>query len=47
LFWVASRPEQAISCSQAGGSLKADSVGVWWSSMPYEKRIQYVAFVDN
>ena len=47
MFWVASRPEQAISWSQAGGSLKADSAGVWWSSMPYEKRIQYVAFVDN
>ena len=47
LFWVASRPGQAISWSQAGGSLKADSAGVWWSSMPYEKRIQYVAFVDN
>ena len=47
LFWLASRPGQAISWSQAGGSLKADSAGVWWSSMPYEKRIQYVAFVDN
>ena len=47
LFWLASRPDQAISWSQAGGSLKADSAGVWWSSMPYEKRIQYVAFVDN
>ena len=47
LFWLDSRPGQAISWSQAGGSLKADSAGVWWSSMPYEKRIQYVAFVDN
>ena len=47
LFWLASRPGQAISWSQAGGSLKADSAGVWWSSMPYEKRIQYVAFIDN
>jgi len=47
LFWLASRPGQAISWSQAGGSLKADSAGVWWSSMPYEKRIQYVSFVDN
>ena len=47
IFWLASRPGQAISWSQAGGSLKADSAGVWWSSMPYEKRIQYVAFVDN
>ena len=47
MFWLSSRPGQAISWSQAGGSLKADSAGVWWSSMPYEKRIQYVAFVDN
>ena len=47
LFWLASRPGQAISWSQAGGSLKADSAGVWWSSMPFEKRIQYAAFVDN
>ena len=47
LFWLDSRPAQAISWSQAGGSLKADNAGVWWSSMPFEKRIQYVAFVDN
>ena len=47
LFWLDSRPAQAISWSQAGDSLKADNAGVWWSSMPYEKRIQYVAFVDN
>ena len=47
LFWLASRPGQAISWSQAGGSLRADSAGVWWVSMPYEKRIQYVSFVDN
>jgi len=47
LFWLASRPEQALVWSQAGGSLKADSAGVWWSSMPYEKRIDYVAFIEN
>ncbi|HHP7242649.1 MAG TPA: GTP-binding protein [Cyclobacteriaceae bacterium] len=47
LFWLASRPEQALVWSQAGGSLKADSAGVWWSSMPYEKRIQYIAFIEN
>ncbi len=47
LFWLASRPEQALVWSQAGGSLKADSAGVWWSSMPYGKRIQYRAFVEN
>ena len=47
LFWIASRPDQALVWSQAGGSLKADSAGVWWSSMPYESRIQQLAFVEN
>ncbi len=47
LFWLASRPEQALVWSQAGGSLKADSAGVWWSSMSYEKRTRYAAFVEN
>jgi len=47
LFWLASRPEQALVWSQAGGSLKADNAGVWWSSMPYDKRIQYMSFVEN
>jgi len=47
MFWIASRPEQALIWGQAGGSLRADSAGVWWCSMPYQKRIQYLAFVDN
>lgn len=47
LFWLASRPDQALVWSQAGGSLKADSAGVWWSSMPFEQRIQYPGFVEN
>ena len=47
LFWLDSRPEQAISWSQAGGSLRADSAGVWWGSMPFEKRIEQQAFVEN
>lgn len=47
IFWIASRPEQALTWGQAGGSLRADSAGVWWCSMPYQKRIQYLAFVDN
>ena len=42
-----SRPEQALVWGQAGGSLKADSAGVWWCSMPFERRIQYTAFIDN
>jgi len=47
LFWLASRPEQALIWGQAGGSLKADSAGVWWISMPLQQRVQYLAFTDN
>ena len=47
LFWIASRPEQALIWGQAGGSLKADSAGVWWSSMPFEKRSRYMSFIEN
>ena len=35
LFWLASRPNDAINWSQAGGSLRAEPAGVWWCSMPY------------
>lgn len=47
LFWLASRPEQALIWSQAGGSLKADTAGVWWCSMPFQKRIDHLSFVEN
>jgi G3E family GTPase len=47
LFWLASRPDQALIWSQAGGSVKADSAGVWWSSMPFEQRSQYLGFIEN
>ena len=47
LFWLASRPDQAISWSQAGGSLRADSAGVWWGSMPFKKRFEHPSFVQN
>jgi len=47
LFWLASRPNDAIVWSQAGGSLRADKAGVWWSSMPMRERMQYAAFVHN
>lgn len=47
LFWLGSRPEQALSWGQAGGSLRADSAGVWWCSMPYEQRSRYVSFIEN
>ena len=47
LFWLASRPEQALIWGQAGGSLRAESAGVWWASMPFEERMQYPPFVHN
>ena len=47
LFWLASRPDQALIWSQAGGSLKADSAGVWWGSMSFDKRFQQRAFIEN
>ncbi|BAV05295.1 GTPase, G3E family [Filimonas lacunae] len=47
LFWLASRPDDAINFSQAGGSLRAENAGVWWCSMPYQQRIQYAAFLEN
>ena len=37
----------STNLSQAGGSLKADSAGVWWCSMPFEKRTQYLSFIEN
>ena len=47
LFWLASRPQQALVWGQAGGSLKADSAGVWWSSMSFNERTQNNVFLDN
>ena len=47
LFWLSSRPGQAMVWSQGGGSLRADSAGVWWSSMSFEKRTQFASFVEN
>lgn len=47
LFYIASRKDQAISWSQAGGSLKADPVGVWWASMPFKERTRYASYHEN
>jgi G3E family GTPase len=47
LFWIASRKDDALNWSQAGGSLRADKAGVWWSSMPFAERIRYTGFVDH
>ena len=47
LFWLASRPNDAINFSQAGGSSRLERAGVWWISMPFNERINYQSFVDN
>ena len=47
LFWIASRPDQALIWGQAGGSIRTDSAGVWWCSMPFSKRIHFLSFIEN
>jgi G3E family GTPase len=47
LFWLASRPDDAINFSQAGGSSRLEKAGVWWASMPYAERITYQSFAEN
>jgi len=47
LFWMASRKDDALNWSQAGGSLRAEKAGIWWCSMPYKQRTQYISFVEN
>ena len=47
LFWIASRPDQALNWSQAGGSMKAEGAGVWWASMPFSERMKFQNFMDN
>ena len=47
MFWLASRPNDAINFSQAGGSSRLEKAGVWWTSMPYAERIKYQSFADN
>ncbi len=47
LFWLGSRPDQAISWSQAGGSLRAEPAGVWWASLPRIDRYAHPAYQEN
>lgn len=47
LFWLASRREEALNFSQAGGSSRLETAGVWWISMSYFERIQFESYVAN
>jgi G3E family GTPase len=45
LFWLASRPNQALNWGQAGGSLRAESAGSWWAAIANPE--QHPAFMEN
>ena len=47
LFWLLSRPDDALNFSQAGGSSRLEKAGVWWSSMPFEERMRHPSFDHN
>ncbi|WP_113653210.1 GTP-binding protein [Pedobacter namyangjuensis] len=44
LFYTADQQYQAMNFSQAGGSSKLESAGLWWCSMPFAERMQYSDF---
>ncbi len=47
LFWLASRPAEALNFSQAGGSSRMEKAGIWWCSIPYAERLKYQSFSEN
>ncbi|MCL4131287.1 UNVERIFIED_CONTAM: hypothetical protein GTU68_049331 [Idotea baltica] len=47
IFWLASRPAQALLWSQAGGSLKAGSFGRWWASVPQVERTVSPSYIES
>lgn len=47
MFWLATRKNDAINWSQAGGSLRAEKAGVWWASMTFAERMTHEHFVLN
>lgn len=47
LFWLASRPDQALIWSQAGGSLKAEVYGRWWAASSPQERLLHPQFLEN
>jgi len=47
LFWLASRPNEAINFSQAGASSRLDRAGVWWCSIPIIERMNNEVYRYN
>ena len=47
LFWLASRRKNALMWNQAGGSLRAEPAGFWWSGLDREERETHPSFIEN
>lgn len=47
LFWIHSRPRNAISWSQAGGSIKAEVAGFWWAALSLAERASHPVYMEN
>ncbi|MFY8037728.1 MAG: GTP-binding protein [Cyclobacteriaceae bacterium] len=47
IFWLASRPNEAILWSQAGGSSKAEPYGKWWASTSMAQRAASADYLEN
>lgn len=47
LFWLASRPDDAMNFSQAGGSSRVERAGVWWCSLPVDERVRHPSYIHH
>ena len=47
IFWLASRPENAILWGQAGDSRTADIYGRWWASVSLAHRANSAVYLEN
>lgn len=47
IFWLASRPSQALLWSQAGGSSRAEVYGRWWAAISMRERAMNSAYLEN
>lgn len=47
LFWLASRPNDALNWSQAGASLRTEKAGGWWASIPLHERLKHPDYAET
>lgn len=46
-FWLASRKNEALLLSQAGGSIVVERIGSWWAAFSIKERNQHPSFQAN